>query len=125
MSRRLPEAWTLLVDNPPTQDESTGNRMPSDPTPIAWTGLLQQRQLTSSSVDAGNTEFESGRVASSFLLLLDPGIPVMPGRRDRFRGPDDAIYQVEGTPRPRKPARGSRRTAYIAAVVRRVSDMKE
>ncbi|NCL75684.1 hypothetical protein [Rhodococcus sp. YH1] len=122
---RLPESWTLLVDNPPTQDDSTGNRIPSPPTEIHWTGLLQQRQLSAASVDAGNTEFEAGHVVSSYLLLLDPGIPVLPGRRDRFRDDQNVIYQIEGTPRVRRPARGSRRPAYIAANVRRVSDMKE
>ncbi len=121
----LPEKWTLLVDNPPTQDDSTGNRIPSPPTEIAWTGLLQQRQLSAASVDAGNTEFEAGHVVSSYVLLLDPGIPVIPGRRDRFRDEQNVIYQIEGTPRVRRPARGSRRPAYIAANVRRVSDMKE
>lgn len=125
MSRRLPEKWTLLVDNPATQDESTGNRIPSPPTDIEWTGLLQQRQLSSSSVDAGNTEFEAGHVTSSYVLLLDPGIPVMPDRRSRFRDENDVVYQIEGKPRARKPARGSKRTAYIAANVRCVSDMKE
>ncbi|WP_395705148.1 hypothetical protein [Rhodococcus ruber] len=123
---RLPESWTLLVDNPPTQDDdSTGNRIPSPPTEIPWTGLLQQRQLSAASVDAGNTEFEAGHVVSSYVLLLDPGIPVTPGRRDRFRDEQNVIYQIEGTPRVRRPARGSRRPAYIAANVRRVSDMKE
>jgi len=124
--RRLPEKWVLIVDTPSTVvDESTGNRIPAPPTEYEWTGLLQQRQLSAASVDAGNTEFESGHVVSSFVLLLDPGIPVMPGRRDRFRDENDVIYQVEGQPRPRKPARGSRKPAYIAANVRCVSDMKE
>lgn len=121
----LPEKWVLLVDTPATQDPSTGNRVPVPPTEIEWTGLLQQRQLSAASVDAGNTEFEAGHVVSSYVLLLDPGIPVMPDRRDRFRDTDDVIYQIEGKPRVRRPARGSRRPAYIAANVRRVSDMKE
>ena len=123
--RRLPEKWTLLVDNEPVQDPSTGNRIPVPPTRVEWTGLLQQRQLSAASVDAGNTEFESGHVVSSYVLLLDPGIPVMPDRRDRFEDENENVYQIEGKPRPRKPARGSRRTAYIAANVRCVSDMKE
>lgn len=123
--RRLPEKWVLLVDNEPVQDPSTGNLFPVPPTRIEWTGLLQQRQLSAASVDAGNTEFEPGHVVSSFVLLLDPGIPVMPDRRDRFEDENNVVYQIEGKPRPRKPARGSRRTAYIAANVRCVSDMKE
>lgn len=125
MRRRLPERWVLLVDSPPVQDPSTGNMIPTAPSEIEWTGLLQQRQLSAASVDAGNTEFDAGHVVSSFVLLLDPGIPVMPDRRDRFRDANGVIYQIEGKPRPRKPARGSRRTAYIAANVRCVTDMKE
>lgn len=122
----FPEKWVLIVDTPATVvDPSTGNRIPSEPTEIPWTGLLQQRQLSAASVDAGNTEFEPGHVVSSFVLLLDPGIPVAPDRRDRFRDEDGVVYQVEGRPRVRRPARGSRRPAYIAANVRCVSDMKE
>lgn len=122
----LPEKWVLLADSQSTVvDESTGNRIPAPPVEVPWTGLLQQRQLSAASVDAGNTEFDSGRVVSSYVLLLDPGIPVMPERRDRFRDADGVVYQVEGQPRVRRPARGSRRPAYIAANVRCVSDMKE
>lgn len=122
---KLPEKWTLLVDNPPVQDPSTGNWFPVSPTPIPWTGLLQQRQLSAASVDAGNTEFAPGHVVSSYVLLLDPGIPVMPGPKDRFKDEGGVVYQVEGKPRQRRKTRGSRRVTYIAANVRCVSDMKE
>ncbi|QCQ91735.1 hypothetical protein [Rhodococcus sp. SGAir0479] len=123
--RKLPEKWTLLADSEPTIDPVTNNRLPGRPIEIPWTGLLQQRQLTSSSIDVGNTEIENGHETSGAVLLLDPGIPRMPQRRDRFRGEDGTTYQVVGTPRPRRPARGSRRVAYIAAIVRSASDMKE
>lgn len=123
--RELPEKWILLADGEPTVDGSTGNRVPGPPVEVEWTGLLQQRQLTSSSIDVGNVEHEPGHETSGAVLLLTPGIPVMPKRRDRFRGPDGTTYQVVGTPRPRRPARGSRRVAYIAAIVRSASDMKE
>ncbi|WP_245813858.1 hypothetical protein [Rhodococcus marinonascens] len=92
---------------------------------IPWTGLLQQEQLSSSSVKAGNSEFEDGHEASSYVLLLDPGIDPFPQRRDAFRGPDGRVFQVVGTPRARRPARGSRRPAYIAAIVRTSSDYQE
>lgn len=121
----LPEKWVLLVDQPATQDPSTGNLIPSPPTRVEWTGLLQQRQLSAASVDAGNTEFASGHVVSSYVLLLDPGIPVMPDEGDKFEDADQVVYQIEGKPRARKPARGQRKTAYIAANVRCVNDMKE
>ncbi|MFC9786436.1 hypothetical protein [Rhodococcus sp. NPDC127528] len=122
---RLPERWTLLRDNEPLQDPSTGNEIPVAPSEYPWTGLLQQRQLSASSVDAGNVEFEDGHEVSVFDLLLDPGLTPFPNRRDRFRDADGRIVQVVGTPRARRPARGSRRPAYIAAIVRHVSDMKE
>lgn len=69
---KLPEKWVLLQDNPPELDPSTGNRRPVAPTEVPWTGLLQQRQLASSSVDAGNVEIVDGHVVSSYVLLLDP-----------------------------------------------------
>ena len=121
----LPEKWTLLVEGEPVQDPSTGNWFPGPTTEIPWTGLLQQRQLTAASVDAGNTEILPGHVVSSWVLLLDPGIPVMPERRSKFRDENGTVYEVEGKPRARRPAKGSRRTAYIAANVRSVSDMEE
>jgi hypothetical protein len=125
MSRRLPESWVLLVDGEPTVDESTGNRIPAVPVEVPWTGLLQQRQLASSSVDSGNTEFTDGHVTSSYMLLLDPGLDPFPSARDRFRDSDGIVYQVVGKPRVRRPARGSRKPNYIAAIVRAASDVKE
>jgi len=125
MSRRLPEPWVLLVDGVATVDESTGNRIPAAPIEVPWTGLLQQRQLSSSSIDSGNTEFEDGHVSSSFTLLLDPGLLPFPSSRDRFRDSDGIVYQVVGRPRARKPARGARKANYIAAIVRCASDVRE
>lgn len=125
MSRRLPEPWVLLVDGVATVDPSSGNRIPAAPVEVAWTGLLQQRQLASSSVDSGNTEFADGHVVSSYDLLLDPGLEPFPSARDRFRDSDGIVYQVVGKPRVRRPARGSRKPNYIAAIVRAASDVKE
>lgn len=122
---RFTEPWVLLKDNEPIQDPVTGNWFPTAPTEIPWTGLLQQRQLSASSVDAGSSEIESGHVVASYELLLNPGIPEMPARRDRFRDASGVVYQVVGNPRVRKPARGSRRPAYIAAIVRNSSDLEE
>jgi len=127
---RLPESWVWLVDNPPTQDPSTGNLLPTPPTRIECTGLLQQRQLSAASVDAGNTEFAPGHVVSSYVLLLDvlpvgSAQPLDPGPSDRFEDADGVVYQIEGQPRVRRPVPGSRRPAYIAANVRCVTDMKE
>ncbi len=125
MSRRLPEPWVLLVDGEATVDPSSGNRIPAAPVEVAWTGLLQQRQLASSSVDSGNTEFSDGHVTSAYDLLLDPGLEPFPSARDRFRDSDGIVYQVVGKPRVRRPARGSRKPNYIAAIVRAASDVKE
>lgn len=127
MMPRLPEKWTLLVhSSQQVQDESTGNWFPAAaPTRVPWTGLLQQRQLSAASVDAGNTEFAAGHVVSSYVLLLDPGLEPFPTGKDAFEGPGGGVYQIEGNPRPRKPAQGARRERYIAVNVRSVSDMKE
>lgn len=126
MSRRLPEPWVLLVDGEATVDESTGNRIPAAPSEVPWTGLLQQRALSSSTTDSGgNNEFQDGHVTSSYVLLLDPGLDPFPSARDRFRDSDGIVYQVVGKPRVRRPARGSRKPNYIAAIVRAASDVKE
>ena len=88
------------------------------------TGFLRL-QLASSSVDSGNTEFSDGHVTSAYDLLLDPGLEPFPSARDRFRDSDGIVYQVVGKPRVRRPARGSRKPNYIAAIVRAASDVKE
>lgn len=124
--RRLPEKWTLLVQNPQhVQDPSTGNWFPGPPREVPWTGLLQQRQLSAASVDAGNTEFAADHVVSSYVLLLDPGLEPFPTQRDAFRDADGVVYRIEGRPRARRRVRGPRKARYIAANVRAVSDMKE
>ncbi|WP_280449960.1 hypothetical protein [Nocardia brasiliensis] len=128
---RLPERWTLLRPTEPTFDELTGNRIPGEPEPVAWWGLLQKRDLIAEQAE----EFADGHVAERLTLLLEPGIPGGTGRRDvwRFDGPvsvSDLVpiggtVTVQGTPRVRRPATGSRRPAYIAAIVRHATDMRE
>lgn len=128
---RLPEQWTLLRPGEPVIDPSTGNRMPSEPDPVPWRGLLQQRIITDPQIE----EFDDGRVSQRLTLLLEPGLPGGTDRRDvwRFDGPAEVsdlvkvgdTVTVQGTLRVRRPAIGSRRPAYIAAIVRHASDMKE
>lgn len=128
---RLPERWTLLRPGAPVQDPVTGNRRPGPVQEIPWRGLLQQRIITDPQVE----EFEDGRVSQRLTLLLEPGLPDGTDRRDvwRFDGPADVAdlvkvgdtVTVQGTPRARRPAKGSRRPAYIAAVVRHATDLKE
>ena len=126
---KLPERWTLLRANDPVVDPSTGNSVPVAPTEVEWTGLLQERLIATT-----QDELNPGVVASELVLLLDPGLPGGTNRRDvwRFDGPDGVNEEigvggkvtVQGNPRTRRPARGSRRAAYIAAVVRHSSDME-
>ncbi|OZE77222.1 hypothetical protein CH305_18470 [Rhodococcus sp. 15-649-2-2] len=125
---RFVERWVLLRDNPGVPDESTGVLKPVPPTEIPYAGLLQQRQLSSSSVDAGNTELYPGNVVSSFVLLLEPapldGSVLDPPRaKDRLRGPDGLVVHVVGLTRPRR--NRNHQPRYIAAIVRASSDMKE
>lgn len=126
---RLPERWTLLRDDPnPPIDPSTGNELAGTPGTVAWKGLLQIR-LIERRVDEPTPDHE----VSELVLLLEPGLPGGTDRRDvwRFDGPANVsdivrvgdTVQVKGTPRVRRPARGSRRPAYIAAIVRHSSDL--
>ncbi|MFE7799011.1 hypothetical protein [Nocardia sp. NPDC057440] len=128
---RLPERWTLLRAGAPVFDELTGNRIPTAPTEVPWWGLLQQRLITDPQIE----EFEDGHVGQRLTLLLMPGLPGGVSRRDvwRFDGPaavsdlvavNDTVT-VQGTPRTRRPATGSRAPAYIAAIVRHSTDMRE
>ncbi|MFI6368705.1 hypothetical protein ACIBG0_38990 [Nocardia sp. NPDC050630] len=131
MTKRLPERWTLLRAGTPTFDPLTGNRVPTTPTEIPWWGLLQKRDLTTVLVE----EFEDGHETQRLTLLLMPGLPGGVNRRDvwRFDGPADVTdlvqigdtVTVQGTPRTRRPATGSRKPAYIAAIVRHSSDIQE
>lgn len=127
----LPERWTVLRPGLPVIDPSTGNRLASTPEEVPWTGLLQQRIITGPEQD----DLGDGHTVERLTLLLDAGLPGGLGRRDvlRFDGParvadlvpvGDTVT-VQGTPRVRRPAIGSRRPAYIAAIVRHASDLKE
>lgn len=121
---RFPESWWIQGPAEPARDPSTNNRMPGvKPDPVPVQGLLQQRQLSASSVDAGNTEFEDGHVTSAYLLLLDPDSPV-PGSRDEMVDVDGVRYQVVANARPRRHVRGGRKPSYIAVMVRRANDLE-
>ena len=121
------ERWTVLTPGPTTTDPSTGNSLPGEPVETPWTGLLQQRVITSPEQD----DLGGSDTTERLTLLLDPGLPAALDRRAvlRFDGPADAsdivavgdTVTVQGTPRVRRPARGSRRPAYIAAIVRHSS----
>lgn len=128
---RLPERWTLLRATEPTYDALTGNSIPGDPDEVPWWGLLQKRDL----VEVSAEEHTDGHVTERLTLLLMPGLPGGTSRRDvwRFDGPAEVsdllqvgdTVTVQGTPRARRPATGSRRPAYIAAIVRHSTDMRE
>ncbi|WP_052056361.1 hypothetical protein [Rhodococcoides fascians] len=122
---RFPERW--LIQEPAGAaevDPSTGNRKPGVlPEPVPVRGLLQQRQLSASSVDAGNSEFIDGHVTSVYMLLLKPSSP-SPSPSAVLIDADGQRYQVVANSRPRRPVRGVRKPAYIAVMVRRSNDME-
>lgn len=121
---RFPESWSIQEPASPVFDPSTGNRKPGIlPDPVPVRGLLQQRQLAASSVDAGNTEFADGHVVSVYVLMLAPSSPV-PSQSAVLIDSDGARYQVVANARPRRPVRGIRKPAYIAVLVRRSNDLE-
>jgi hypothetical protein len=104
-------------------DPSTGNRRPGAASvDVSCRGVLQQRQLPASSVDAGSSEISDGHVVMTYVLMLEPSAPT-PSSRAVLLDEDDNTYQVVASPRVRKPVGG--RPVYIAVMVRRSSDMKE
>lgn len=108
----------------PVKDPSTGNRKPGVlPDPVAVRGLLQQRQLSASSVDAGNSEFADGHVVSVYVLMLEPAAP-SPSPSAVLIDSDGLRFQVVANSRPRRPVRGARKPAYIAVMVRRSNDLE-
>jgi hypothetical protein len=122
---RFPEQWWIQRPvSSPAMDPSTGNKKPGvKPEPIAVRGLLQQRQLSASSVDAGNVEFVDGHVTSVYVLLLEPDSP-QPEARDELVDVDGIHYQVVANSRPRRPVRSGRRPSYIAVMLRRSNDLE-
>ncbi len=133
---KFPEKWTVIRQREPVFDDSTGNYVPVEPEEIEWTAALQQRFIRND-----QTELAGDTVVSELVLLVAPGLPGGVHRRDlvRFDGRIDGRDAEEGTdlvdigdtvrvfgsPRPRRPMRGGRRPAYIAATVRHSTDMKE
>ncbi|WP_346764426.1 hypothetical protein [Rhodococcus sp. B10] len=93
------------------------------PEPIPVRGLLQQRQLSASSVDAGNVEFDDGHVTSVYVLLLEPDSP-LPESRDELIDADGLRYQVVANARSRRHIRGGRKPSYLAVMVRRTNDLE-
>ncbi|MGB7237141.1 MAG: hypothetical protein WBD41_14295 [Rhodococcus sp. (in: high G+C Gram-positive bacteria)] len=131
--RQYPQKWSVLRENPPLIDESTGNEIPVDPTAVPVRGLLSQRFL-----DTKQDEFSGNRSSSELVLQLNAPIPGGLGDRDRLRfdsdtrSPDGAdtveivergdIVHVRGKPKERRPAAGGP-VQYIVAVVRHSSDL--
>lgn len=120
---RFPERWRIREPGAVVFDPSTGNRRPGPPAAdVVCRGVLQQRQLSASSIDAGSSEISDGHVVMTYVLMLEPSAPT-PSSRAVLLDDADNTYQVVASPRVRKPVGG--RPVYIAVMVRRSSDMKE
>ncbi|OZF47567.1 hypothetical protein [Rhodococcus sp. 14-2470-1a] len=131
---RYPQRWSILRENPPEYDESTGNYFPVPPTYQEWTGLLQQRFL-----DTKQTVMPGNRTLGELVLQLDPYLPGGLSDRDKLRFDGDRrvrgsneglggliavgdIVHVRGRPKERRPTHGGR-VDYIVAIVEHASDM--
>lgn len=128
-----PQKWTILRENPPEIDESTGNRKPVPRSEIAWTGILQRRFL-----DTKQTEVTDSVTTGELVLQLDPGPPGGLLETDRVRFDGDTrlaagestslaaigdVLTIQGDPHVRRPVMGGP-PQYVVAIVRRSSDLR-
>jgi hypothetical protein len=130
--RQYPQKWSVLRENPPLYDESTGNKIPVPPTPVEVRGLLSLRFL-----ETKQDEHSGDMTTSQMVLQLNAPIPGGLNGRDRLRFDGDTrtdgvdatgiveigqVVYVRGRPKERRSAAGGP-VQYVVAIVEHGSDM--
>ncbi|KQU49258.1 hypothetical protein ASG84_26410 [Rhodococcus sp. Leaf278] len=83
--RRYPQNWSVLRDNPPVYDESTGNKIPVPPTAVPVTGLLSLRFL-----ETKQEQHPGDLTTSQMVLQINAPVPGGLNGRDRLRFEGDS-----------------------------------
>ncbi|OZE10209.1 hypothetical protein CH249_14085 [Rhodococcus sp. 05-2255-3B1] len=130
--RRYPQNWSVLRENPPVYDESTGNRIPVPPTAVPVTGLLSLRFL-----ETKQEQHPGDLTTSQMVLQLNAPVPGGLNGRDRLRFDGDTrtdgtdatdivevgqVVYIRGRPKERRSAAGGP-VQYVVAIVDHGSDM--
>jgi hypothetical protein len=115
---RLPELLTILNAGESVTDPVTGNVRPGEAVPTPWWGLVQQRFVAT-----GQRQIEDAHIVSEFIVLLEPGAPI--ASASSILDEDGRHHEIVAFPRPRRPVRGPRAAAYIAAYTNIAADSQE
>lgn len=120
MRPRFPSRVTLRTPGPPQPDPATGNMRPGPTVVSTSVAYLSQRPVANIS-QATEQLAQQDTVTSLYTLLVPPGTAIT--ARSRVVDEDGAYYEVEGDPAVRRDLNG--RTSYIAAALRRLSDLQD
>lgn len=118
MRPRFPTTVRLRTPGPPTTDPETGNEVPGPVVETTSPAYLSQRAVANVSM-AIEDRARQTTVISLYTLLLPAGTPIT--SETRVVDTDGWQYEVEGDPAER---RSLRRPAFIAAALRRISDLQ-
>lgn len=118
MHPRFPTTVRLRTPGPPTTDPETGNPIPGPPVETTTAAYLSQRAVANVSM-AIEDDARQTTTISLYTLLVPPGTPI--GPQTQVIDPDGNLYEVEGDPALR---RTLRRPVFIAAALRRISDLQ-
>lgn len=120
MRPRFPSRVTLRTPSSSSSDPDTGNPIPGGIVETTCRAYLAQRPVANLSSAIEDNARQTTTV-SLYTLLVPPGTPVS----SATQVVDEAgeLYEVEGDPAPRRGL--GRQVLYIAAALRRVSDLQE
>lgn len=121
MPPRLSQRVKITNPGTGTVDPLSGNVRPGPPVTRRVSAYLSQRPVENLS-SAIEINGDQTTVVSLWTLLVAPHTDLRP--ESVIEDADGNLYEVEGDPAERRPAIGSRRVVYLAAALRRVSDLQ-
>lgn len=120
MRPRFPSRVTLRTPGPPQPDPATGNPRPGPAVIVTTSAYLAQRPVANISQTSEQLARQD-TVTSQYTLLVPASTAITAA--SRVVDEDGFVYEVEGEPAVRRDL--SRRPSYIAAALRRLSDMQD